>query len=438
MYLCRSLPLAVFFVCLQAIVVFAMPQIHSEAVYVMNANSNQVLYEKNGDKLMYPASTVKIMTALVALKYGNPNSIVTISPTAAGLEGSSLNLKPGDRLTLGDLLRGMMATSGNDAAQAVAEQVGNGSSQKFIDLMNKEAKALGASHTHFSNPHGLPSTGYATAHDLAVITAAAYQQPGFADCVNAKSQTIHFLNRGDQAVENINKLLGSYPDCNGVKTGTTQQAGECLVASAQRDGTQVIAVVLRSEDRWQDAAALLDYGFEKAAVPPAAPTVSDVPPASTVTKQTQGTRFKKTKASPDTASAQKAQVKKYSANLLVENSDRQASDIAHLLEVSRYGNKSYDAAYLFQTDLSDATGFIGPVLRHETEPDKNSIGIRFACITSSDDLLEGSIYGKHCLDAAYLFMADIFNTPAYIGPTMKYNHDNHNKVTFGLQLAFAL
>jgi len=251
------------FMYLQVASTSVVPHINSEASYVMNVSTHQVLYENNGNKIMYPASTTKIMTTLVALKYGDLNSIVTVSATAAGIEGSSLGLKTGDQLTLRDLLHGMMAVSGNDAAQAIAEHVGRGSPQNFINWMNEEAIALGATHTHFSNPHGLPDPyHYTTAHDLAMITAHAYHQPEFVDYVNHKYQTIHFINRStDKTAENSNELLNVYPGCNGVKTGTSQEAGECLISAAQRNRVQLIAVVLHSENRWHDATNLLDYGF---------------------------------------------------------------------------------------------------------------------------------------------------------------------------------
>jgi len=256
--------LMLFFLLIQTALVSAAPEISSEAAYLINADTQKVLYEKNGDKIMYPASTTKIMTTLVALKHGDLHSIVTVSDDAAGVEGSSLELKTGDQLTLQELLRGMMTVSGNDAAQAVAEHVGGGSSQVFIDWMNQEARSIGANHTQFSNPHGLPDpyNHYTTAHDLAVITAYAYHWPGFIDYVSQQYATIAFIDGShNQKEKNTNELLGTYPGCNGVKTGTTDEAGSCLVAGAIRNGVQLIAVVLKSEDRWQDASQLLDYGF---------------------------------------------------------------------------------------------------------------------------------------------------------------------------------
>jgi D-alanyl-D-alanine carboxypeptidase (penicillin-binding protein 5/6) len=238
--------------------------INAKTAYLLNADNNQTLYTKFGEKTMYPASTTKIMTALIALKYGNLNSIINVNAAAVGLRGSNMGLKKGDQLTLRDLLRGMLTVSGNDAAQAIAEHIGNGSSETFIKLMNDEAIALGVEQTHFSNPHGLEDpNNYTTARDLAIITAYAYRQPSFVDYVNHKFWEIRYINRGiTEKMENTNRMLEVYPGCNGVKTGTSTDAGECLVAAAKQDGVQLIAVVLNSISRWKDATKLLDYGFK--------------------------------------------------------------------------------------------------------------------------------------------------------------------------------
>ena len=164
-------------------------------------------------------------------------------------------------MTLRSLLEGMMLVSGNDAAEAVAKHVG-GSREVFIEWMNVEAAKAGATNTNFTNPHGLPDNNhFTTAYDLALITAKAYSVPGFAPIVAAKEKTIQFLDY-TRPVRNTNKLLWSYQGANGVKTGYTNSAGCCLVAGAQREGTQLVAVILNSEERWDDAAKLLDYGFQ--------------------------------------------------------------------------------------------------------------------------------------------------------------------------------
>lgn len=243
------------------------PEISAEAGYLIvvdDKGQNRVLFGKNEDKIMYPASTTKIMTLLIALEKGKLDSVITVSQQAANTEGSSLDLKAGNKLTLRELLKGMMSVSGNDAAEAVAEHIA-GSTNGFAALMNAEAERLGAERTHFTNPHGLPDpiNHFTTAHDLAIITAYAFKQPMFLDFVSKPESTVQFIAPNSTIkVHNTNRLLKTYKGANGVKTGTTEEAGDCLVASAQRGNIQLIAVVLNSEeDRWQDAAQLLDYGF---------------------------------------------------------------------------------------------------------------------------------------------------------------------------------
>lgn len=246
------------------------PAITAETAYLMAVGNNgpdTMLFGKNPDKIMYPASTTKIMTLLLALEKGDLDSVVTVSPKAAGCEESRLGLEAGNQLTLRELLKGMMAVSGNDAAEAAAEHIG-GSVAGFADMMNAKAKELGALNTHFTNPHGLPDANHVTsAHDLAIITAYALKQPGFIDYVAFPQQTVTFIQPAITiTVHNTNKLLKTYWGANGVKTGTTEAAGNCLVASAKRGNIQLLAVVLKADDtvedcRWQDAASLLDYGF---------------------------------------------------------------------------------------------------------------------------------------------------------------------------------
>ena len=235
---------------LAAPVAQAAPQVEAEAAVVMVAGTNQVLYEKNASAIMYPASTTKIMTLITALEKGDPAGIVTVSPRAAAVDGSSLDLRPGDKLTLRNNLTGMMLVSGNDAATAIAEHVA-GSVPAFVALMNAKAAKLGATNTHFTNPHGLPDpiNHYTTAYDLALISAYAMQNPNIVKIVSAREADISFLNRKAVHVTNTNKLLKTYPGINGLKTGYTREAGDCLVAGAKRNGVQLIAVVLNDDNR---------------------------------------------------------------------------------------------------------------------------------------------------------------------------------------------
>lgn len=240
------------------------PDILAEAAVVMVADDNRVLYDKQAHAIMYPASTTKMTTLITALEQGKPDSIVTVSRRAAQCEGSSLDLTAGDRLTLQEALFGMMLVSGNDAAEAVAETVG-GSVAGFVNLMNAEAAKIGATRTHYTNPHGLPDpiNHYTTAYDLGLIAAYGLKNPVFAKIVSTQAYDVHFLNKPTLHVTNTNKLLGKYPGANGVKTGVTNDAGDCLVAAAKRGNVELIAVVLNDDERWTDAAKLLDYGFQQ-------------------------------------------------------------------------------------------------------------------------------------------------------------------------------
>lgn len=261
----RTISLLILLVVFCQVLAFAAPQppqIDAEAAIVMVAKTQRVLFAKNEYGIMYPASTTKITTLLTALERGNLNSVVTVSEKATACDGSSLELRSGDKLTLRELLTGMMLVSGNDAAEAVAEHVA-GSVPNFVKLMNNKANTIGMANTNFSNPHGLPDpyNHYTTAFDLARITAIGFQNPEFARIVSLREYNVKFLNRPSLKVTNTNKLLKSYPGANGVKTGYTEAAGDCLVAGAKRGDVQLIIVLLNDDSRWEDATKLLNYGF---------------------------------------------------------------------------------------------------------------------------------------------------------------------------------
>ncbi len=245
------------------------PQIGAEAAVVMVAKTGQVLFTKDETKIMYPASTTKMVTLLTALEYGDLDSIVTVSPNAAATEESCLGLNAGDKLTLRDLLTGMMLISGNDAAVAAAEHIA-GSVPAFADMMNARVNKIGMVNTHFSNPNGLPDpyNHYSTALDLAKIAAVGMQNPDFARIVSTPEYVVHLLNRAPIMVSNINKFLKIYPGADGIKTGYTDAAGDCLVAGAKRGDVQLIVVLLNDDYRWDDAAKLMDYGFQLTAANP--------------------------------------------------------------------------------------------------------------------------------------------------------------------------
>lgn len=227
---------------------------------LIDANTGRILFEKNPHVKMPMASTTKIMTALVALEYGNLEDEVIITKEAVGIEGSSIYLREGEIMSLEDLLYGLMLRSGNDAAVAIAIHVG-GNLENFIDLMNKKAKEIGAVNTNFTNPHGLhDDLHYTTAYDLALITREAFKYEEFAKIAGTKS---YISNRVENNYYyNKNKTLWEYKGGDGVKTGYTMRAGRCLVSSATRNGHRLIAVSLNARDWFNDNYKLLDFGFE--------------------------------------------------------------------------------------------------------------------------------------------------------------------------------
>lgn len=238
--------------------------IESKSAIVIEASTGKVLYAKNANDRHYPASTTKMMTLIVALENGNLEDTVTVSAHAASTEGSSLELTAGEQLSLLNMLCGMMLISGNDATVAVAEHI-TGSVDKFAEMMTAKAHDIGANNTNFVNSSGLPdSNHYSTAADLAKIAAYGYKNPIFAKIVGIRHALIHSIGKDhDRDLYNENKLLVQYKGGNGVKTGYTEVAGQCLVSGAVRNGVQLVAVVLDSERMWDDSIRLLDFGFSQ-------------------------------------------------------------------------------------------------------------------------------------------------------------------------------
>ncbi len=238
------------------------PRIYATSAILVEAVSGMVLYAKNEHQQRAPASTTKIMTAIVCLEKGNLDEVVTISPRAARIGGSSLWLKPGEQISLQELLEGVLLCSGNDGSVALAEHIA-GSEQEFVKLMNRKAKEIGALNSNFKNTHGLRAPNHhSTAFDLAQITRYALDNPEFSRIVATKEEAVEwYQGKKTRLARNTNRLLWSFAGADGVKTGTTSQAGYCLVASATRDGRKFISVVLNSPDRWGESARLLEYGF---------------------------------------------------------------------------------------------------------------------------------------------------------------------------------
>ncbi|NMB46194.1 MAG: D-alanyl-D-alanine carboxypeptidase [Firmicutes bacterium] len=238
------------------------PTITATNAILLEAATGTVLFAKNEHVRRPPASTTKILTALLTLEEGNLADIVTISQRAANIRGSSARIHPRQRIPLGDLLHGLLLPSGNDAAIAIAEHLA-GSEAEFVKKMNSRARELGAVNSHFANPHGLDHPShYSTAFDLAMITRVAMLYSQFGETVS-KLQYDASFDGARWSWYNTNRLLLSFEGAEGVKTGTTGGAGYCLVAAASRDGRRLVSVVLNSRNRWNDAARLLEYGFQE-------------------------------------------------------------------------------------------------------------------------------------------------------------------------------
>lgn len=240
----------------------AEPGVSAASAVAIEVDSGRVLYAKDAETKRGMASTTKIMTAIVALERGKSDDIVTVSAHAANVEGSSMYLKEGEKITLENLIYGLMLVSGNDAATAIAEHIA-GSEKKFAALMNKKAKEIGARNTHFTNPHGLADDNhYTTAHDLAKIAAYGLKNSVFAEIVATKSKTIEREGIGKAYLTNHNKLLRMYEGCVGVKTGFTKATGRCLVSSTVRDGMQIVCVTLNAGDDWNDHMNISNFALE--------------------------------------------------------------------------------------------------------------------------------------------------------------------------------
>ncbi len=240
----------------------AAPDISASSACLIAASTGRILYEKNAFEQRGMASTTKIMSAIVALEYGDREAIITVSDHAAKTEGSSIWLEAGEKMRLEDLLYGLLLASGNDAAVAIAEGI-SGSVEEFVKLMNQKAKEIGAANTSFQNPNGLTEENhYTTAYDLALITRYAMQNETFRTIVGTKTKTIPWeSSEWDRTLTNHNKLLNYYEGCDGVKTGYTKACGRCLVSTAQRNGMRFICVTLNAPNDWADHQNLLDFAF---------------------------------------------------------------------------------------------------------------------------------------------------------------------------------
>ena len=252
----------------------AQPTISCKSAFVVDMDSGKVIYDYNGNKAIYPASTTKIMTAYLCLKYGDLNAYVTVQPGILSdviPDATTLGLVTGERIQVRSLLLSMMLISSCDSANVIAQHV-SGSIAKFAALMNREAKALGCTGTHFACTHGLPNTShYTTARDMAIIARAAMSYPVFRQIVGSRYMDIPATNvHRARRLENINMFMpfsGSayaYPYATGIKTGTTTAAGYCLVSSAEKDGVRLLAAVYGSSsmaNRYNSSRNLYEWAF---------------------------------------------------------------------------------------------------------------------------------------------------------------------------------
>ena len=230
---------------------------------LIDAVSGQILYEKNPDKPRPMASTTKIMTGLLFCENVPDDAIICASKKASETRESSLHLKCNEKVSAHDLLRGIMLRSANDGCVAAAEHIA-GTEAKFADMMNRRAKEIGATHTHFVNPHGLHDKNhYTTARDLALIARIAMQNPRFEEVVRTRNYTIERPSGSkDTALRNHSRFLGKFPGADGIKTGWTIPAGKCYVGSATYGGWRLITVVLKSQDYIADTQALMKFGYD--------------------------------------------------------------------------------------------------------------------------------------------------------------------------------
>ncbi|MCF0125019.1 MAG: D-alanyl-D-alanine carboxypeptidase, partial [Clostridia bacterium] len=230
---------------------------------VIDRQSNIIMYGKNESSKVKMASTTKIMTATIVLENADLSKTIEISKKAAGTGGSRLGLKPGDKITIRDLLYGLMLCSGNDAAVALAEALA-GSIDGFSELMNNKAKELGLLNTHFESPHGLDSEGhYTTAYELALLTNYALKNSTFSDIVGTQNYTVT-INGYPKNLRNTNELLGVLTGVYGVKTGFTNGANRCLVTACKRGNMDIVCVVLGCDTkkfRTSDSVKLIEYCF---------------------------------------------------------------------------------------------------------------------------------------------------------------------------------
>ena len=243
----------------------APPAIVGESAIVIDPVSGRVLYAKNADQPRAVASTQKILTALCVLDAGNIDQPVTIEASDSNCEPTKLGIRPGETYTRRELLKVLMIKSANDVARSLARDIG-GDQESFAAMMNQKAASLGMRNSNFRNPHGLTEPNqYSTARDMAIAGRAIYRSPLIRSYTATKSFNFTFNNGRSILLTNTNKVLKTLPYCDGLKTGTTNASGRCLVASGSLNGRSVIAVVLKSTTAniWKDSTLLLRWALER-------------------------------------------------------------------------------------------------------------------------------------------------------------------------------
>lgn len=252
-------------VCIASAHAAGVPQVYGKSAILFDANTGEVLYKKNDTWRTPIASTQKLLTTLIIVKAGNLNGMLTVAKEATTQAPVKLYLKEGDHYTRINLLTSLLVKSANDVAYALALD-NAGTIENFAAKMNAEARRLGAKNSHFVNPNGLPvpeHDQYSTARDLACIARAAYRNPVIRDIVDRRAYLFTYASGQKKLLVNTNRVLRGYSFCNGMKTGYTDLAGHCLVASGSYGGKDMIAIVLKSDKAhvWDDAAKLLEYGL---------------------------------------------------------------------------------------------------------------------------------------------------------------------------------
>lgn len=254
------------------------PEVKSRGAILIDAETGRVLWAHNPNRELPMASTTKLMTAILFCEHVSPDTIIVAGADAANTHECSMHLKVGEKVTAHDLLRAMLLRSANDSAVAAADAVA-GSVPQFVKLMNIRARQMGCTRTHFANPNGLPAPDhYTTAHDLAIIAAAAMRVPRIRNVVRLLRARIHrSIDKQDEIMVNHTHFVGHFPGADGVKTGWTDAAGHCLVGSDTRGGWELISVVLHSPNFVKETESIMDYGFhnfERKELLPAGATVA--------------------------------------------------------------------------------------------------------------------------------------------------------------------